>query len=57
MGMIEHTFATEPETEPEIEPGVEAEGGLVYRVLLDELRTNTTEWVRARRDALPLPGM
>jgi len=44
MGMDEHTFDTESEAG--------SEDGLVYRELLDELRTHTTEWIRVRRAEL-----
>ena len=44
MDMYEHTFDTE------IEAGFE--DGLVYRALLDELRTHTTEWLRAEHGSV-----
>jgi len=43
MGMNEHTFDTVTEDGPEDGP----EAGLVYRELVDELRTQPTEWLRA----------
>jgi len=44
MDMNEHTFDTELDSEPG--------DGLVYGELLDELRTHTTGWIRARRVGL-----
>ena len=51
MGMDEHTFDTEIEGATGEGPAG-SEDGLAYRELLDELRTHTTEWLRAEHGSV-----